>query len=126
GRGGDCGEEEGGVGVNGEAGEVKELEAFGAGVGGEQLLALVETQDGKRVGRLTEMRVTRRCLPQVLEQRDEIARRRQLFAQGSTRCPQRQARVRVFERRQESFTALDGATAARTDRLQRQPLAVVA
>jgi hypothetical protein len=108
------------------AGALKEPGGFGAGVGGEQLLALIKTQDGERIGRLIEQGAARGRLPQLLHERDELTRRRQPIAQRGTGGAQRKARVNVFQRRQEPFAALDGPAAARADRLQRQPLAVVA
>ena len=40
------------------AGELKERGGFGASISDEQLLALVQTQNGKRIGRLIEQRPT--------------------------------------------------------------------
>ncbi len=82
------------------AGELQELCAFGTGIGDEQLLALVETQNGKRIGWLVEQRAARRRLPQLLQQGDELCRRRQPVAQRGARRPQRKARVHVFQRSQ--------------------------
>ena len=48
------------VGVDRGAGEPKEFFAFRTGVGREQLLALIQAQDRKRVGRLGYQRALRR------------------------------------------------------------------
>ena len=53
-------EEERRVGIDRGAGETKELFAFRPGIGREQLLGLVQAQDGKRIGRLGDERAPRR------------------------------------------------------------------
>ena len=58
----DADEKERRVAVNGAAGELKEFFAFGCGAGREQLLALIQTQDWKRIGRLGNERALRRGL----------------------------------------------------------------
>jgi hypothetical protein len=102
--------------VDGSAREPKKLFALGAGVGRKQLLALVEAQEGQRIGRRRDQRAPCRGTAQLQQQRHEGFGGRQALAQVGATCPQREAAVHVLERVEEPLAALDRAAATGTDR----------